>query len=155
MEYNYTELGHRLTELVGSQVRIAEVMGIAQACVSRKLHGDVSITLANLEKVAAFLKRPMTIFFEKRGTDGAVLNAFHDMHMHAPEAVDQLINAFRHHRRTLRMLGKDAEKLMQEVAPELRRQDRIRLAGVAGMEEETDAGKDDNQADHGVGPDEA
>jgi transcriptional regulator with XRE-family HTH domain len=131
MPPRYTELGHRLTELLGSQPKIAAVLGVSQQAVSYKLTGVAPITLADLEKVAAVIHAPMTIFFEKRGTDGAVLNAFHAMHMHAPDALDSIISAFRHNRRTLRKLAKLADKLVQETEPELRRRDYILSAGVA------------------------
>ena len=131
MKQRYTELGYRLTELLGSQAKIAEVWGISRQAVSKKLAGEAPITLADLEKAAAHRCIPIATFFAKRGTDGAALAAFHAMHMHAPEALDRIINAFHHNRKILRLLADAADKLVQEVEPELRRSDRIRAAGVA------------------------
>lgn len=159
----YTELGHRLTEIMGSQERIAKVLGIQRAAVSKKLLGNLNITVADLEKIAAHLHVPMTVFFEKRGTDGGVLDAFHKMHMHSPDSLDRIINAFYHNRQTLRRLAEVADELVKETAPEIRRREHLLSAGVvnsgvvlptpSGMKEETDESEDDNQEHHGVDPD--
>ena len=160
----YTELGHRLTEIVGSQSQLARIWGITRQAVAKRLQGRSDITIAELQRVADRMHVPMTVFFEKRGTDGGVLDAFHAMHMHGPDLLDRIINAFRHNRRTLRKLAEFADQLVAETEPEIRRRDRIFTAGVANSgvaippplttEEVVDEGEDDNQAHHGVRPDE-
>jgi len=152
----YTELGNRLTEMLGSQSKIAAVLGITQQAVSLKLAGVTPITVDELQMIARQLCVPMTVFFEKRGTDGAALIDFHAMHMHAPEALDRIAAAFRHNRRTLRLLAKEAARLMKEVEPEIRRSDRIFSAGVDNdvvvappppkPGKETHEGEDDSEA---------
>ena len=59
----YTRIGHRIAEL-GTQIVVAKAMGISQQTMSKKLRGEVAITLSDLERIAKKFKLPMTWFFE-------------------------------------------------------------------------------------------
>lgn len=166
--HRYTELGHRITEMLetaSKQQELATALDINQSVVSKKLLGKVAITVDDLVKIARHLNVPVAAFFEKRGTDGGVLRAFHEMHLRAPDALDQIINAYRHNRRLLRVLGKIAQKLVAHTEPEIRRGERILSAGVANSgvalpapfdlkEEKPHDSEDVDQSHHGGGSDE-
>ena len=60
----YTQLGKRIAALAGRQHGIAEVLGITQQSVSKKLRGATAILVADLERLAKHYNVPLTYFFE-------------------------------------------------------------------------------------------
>lgn len=64
----YTRLGKRLAEL-GSQCRLAEALKLSQQTVSKKLRGEVPITVRELDTVGKYFGHPIHWFFEEMGPD--------------------------------------------------------------------------------------
>jgi transcriptional regulator with XRE-family HTH domain len=60
----YSRLGKRLAALDKRQSDIARVMGISQQSVSKKLRGEIYVTVAEIEMLAAHYGVPITHFFE-------------------------------------------------------------------------------------------
>lgn len=60
----YTQIGKRIAALAGRQQDIAEVLGVSQQSVSKKLRGDTAILVADLERLAKHFNVPLTYFFE-------------------------------------------------------------------------------------------
>jgi transcriptional regulator with XRE-family HTH domain len=145
----YTELGHRIADLVGPQKKLAKILGLHRSTVGKKLQGRVPFTTEELVKVAQATNVTVRTLFELRGTDINIMKSAREMHMHAPQAFDKIVNAYWHNRRLLTELGDIAERLMKETEPEYRRGDHIFSAGVGddvvvptptGVEEGTDEG---------------
>ena len=61
----YTAIGDRITTLGRRQRQIADVLGVSQQTVSKKLRGETAILLSDLEKLGAHYKVPLTYFFEE------------------------------------------------------------------------------------------
>ncbi len=62
---DYTAIGDRITTLGRRQRQIADVLGVSQQTVSKKLRGETAILLSDLEKLGAHYKVPLTYFFEE------------------------------------------------------------------------------------------
>jgi transcriptional regulator with XRE-family HTH domain len=61
----YTAIGDRITTLGRRQRQIADVLGVSQQTVSKKLRGETAILLSDLEKLGAHYEVPLTYFFEE------------------------------------------------------------------------------------------
>ena len=59
----YCRIGHRLAEL-GRQADLAKALGVSQQTISKKLRGECTIMLSDLERIAKKFKVPVTWFFE-------------------------------------------------------------------------------------------
>ncbi len=62
---DYTAIGDRITTLGRRQRQIADVLGVSQQTVSKKLRGETAILLSDLEKLGAHYNVPLTYFFEE------------------------------------------------------------------------------------------
>ena len=60
----YNRLGKRIAALDDRQSDLGRVLGISQQTISRKLLGQTSVTVADLEKFARHYKVHMRYFFE-------------------------------------------------------------------------------------------
>ena len=61
----YTAIGDRITTLGRRQRQIADVLGVSQQTVSKKLRGETAILLSDLQKLGAHYKVPLTYFFQE------------------------------------------------------------------------------------------
>ena len=91
----YTPLGNRIAELGSTQSELIKVLKVGQQTISKKLRGECSISVSDLEKLAKYFKVPMTFFFEAEGLDGSVLRDFHAMFKARPQEVYVILDAFR------------------------------------------------------------
>jgi transcriptional regulator with XRE-family HTH domain len=53
----YTPLGKWFSETVGTQVKIAKIMGVSQQTCSKRMRGECAITLKQFAKIAKKLKK--------------------------------------------------------------------------------------------------
>jgi transcriptional regulator with XRE-family HTH domain len=60
----YTRLGERIAALAPRQWALADVLGVSQQTVSKKLQGETAISVTDLERFARHYKVHMTYFFE-------------------------------------------------------------------------------------------
>ena len=91
----YTPLGNRIAELGSSQRELAKIMKLSQQTISKKMRGEVTVAVSDLEMLAKHFKVPMTYFFEVEGMDGSTLKNFRAMVELRPQAVDVILDAFR------------------------------------------------------------
>ena len=66
---DYTEVGKRIAALATTQKLIARALGIGPQTVSRKLLGEVSISVADIETLSTSFKVPMSYFFADEKSD--------------------------------------------------------------------------------------
>lgn len=59
---DYSNLGTRIRQL-GTQMELAKALKLSQQTVSKKLRGQTSVLVADLELLAKKFKVPMTWFF--------------------------------------------------------------------------------------------
>jgi transcriptional regulator with XRE-family HTH domain len=62
----YTEVGKRIATL-GKQTEIAKALGMSQQTVSKKLRGEVVITVPDLQRLARKFKVPVCFFVMPEG----------------------------------------------------------------------------------------
>ena len=72
----YTQIGKRIAALAGRQQDIAEILGVTQQSISKKLRGDTAILVADLERLAEHFSVPLTYFFEDKPARPELMKAF-------------------------------------------------------------------------------
>ena len=72
----YTAIGHRISDLGERQRLLAKVLRVSQQTVSKKLRGETAILLADLQRLAAHYKVPLTYFFEEKAAPAELAAAW-------------------------------------------------------------------------------
>jgi transcriptional regulator with XRE-family HTH domain len=72
----YTDIGRRMADLGERQRLLAKVLRVSQQTVSKKLRGETAILLADLQRLGAHYKVPLTYFFEDKAAPAELAAAW-------------------------------------------------------------------------------
>jgi len=110
----YTPLGARIDALCGPQHRIATALGLDRSQVSRKLRGEIAITVDELVDISNFFRIPIWMFFDAKDMDDEVYAECQRMFTYDALALDRIIAAFNIDKRNLKKLGEVADAIRRE-----------------------------------------
>ena len=126
----YTPLGARIDALCGPQHKIAAALGLDRSQISRKLRGEIALTVEELVNISNHFEIPIWLFFTNLRNDLVDEDVMHQccrMFRYNPLALDKIIRAFNIDHKNLKRTGDAADEMRLERDRE--RRERYALSG--------------------------